>query len=275
MSDQEPGHGHHAITQVAVHSLFSDVPEGGKLLGHTEKEFFSQLDHCQDYADGFPLGMESHGHVNRLDGDTYITSSLAPDAQAKHAVSDPSKSAGWNLDKIHNYIVDSLMTARSCHLHGDREGEWQALGAAIHCLQDSYSSAHMFRDPTHPDDPNASIQAINTFSYGFLGDNYRNGDTHEEVFDKVPMTDGRLERATDRASADASTTIMQIYIHQLHSTEDGAYDAFIVALDPLFHGPHATVFNHRLAYEMDPVLGPRSLGYNDPACRPSGRSGDD
>jgi hypothetical protein len=194
MSDQEPGHGHHALTLHAVHQLFRSLPADSKLLGLNEQEFFTKLDHWQGFADGWFGANAEKGEVRRYPGDTYWPSELAPHAQAKHAVADPWHNAQWNLETIREVLVDNLSSAKAAHARGDSEGEWRHLGAAVHCLQDSFSSAHMFRDPAHPTDPTASIQGINNFSVPHSPTN-----THNALFDQVLITDGRLERGSDRA----------------------------------------------------------------------------
>lgn len=264
MADQEPGHGHEALTRSAVHELFRDLAPGGKLLGLNEQEFFTKLNFWQGYADGFPEGDHFKGHVSNRFGKTYLPAWLAPSAQADHAVADPSKSAQWNLGTIKDFIVNNLAEARDAHLWGDKESEWRHLGAAIHCLQDSYSSAHMFRDADHPDDPTAEIKAINTFGWG-IADSYAAGSTHDGVFDKVPVTDGRLERATDRASVVAAKSILDVYVHQLEGTKpEVARSALSNAVAPFLQGPNAQVFHHALAYQPG-LWGPMATPALDPA----------
>jgi hypothetical protein len=65
MSDQEPGHGHHALTLNAVNSLFSDLPPGSKLMGLGEKEFFNKLDHWQGWVSDSVGGLHPWSDLTR------------------------------------------------------------------------------------------------------------------------------------------------------------------------------------------------------------------
>ena len=93
MSDQEPGHGHHVLTEQAVHELFKTQPEGTTLLGLTEGQFSATLDHWQGFADGWFAARAEKGEVFRLPGNTYWPAVVAPGVQGEHALADPTKSA--------------------------------------------------------------------------------------------------------------------------------------------------------------------------------------
>jgi len=219
MSDQELGHGHHALTQNAVQSLFSDFPPGSKLMGLSENEFFNKHDHSQNFADGFPFGDHFAGHASRYPGNTYLPSEVAPHAQAAHAVAAPRHDAKWNLEVIRHFVVDNLAAAKAAHAMGDQQGEWRHLGAAVHCLQDSYSSAHMLRDPSNPTDPTATIQGINNFSIP-----HTPTSTHNSTFDSVPVTEGRLvafsylRKYAEAAGPDIKRCIRWMWLCQVRET---------------------------------------------------------
>src|SRR5271156_1620222 len=95
-------------------------------------------------------------------------SPASPSAQREHSMADPSKSAEQNLTEIRAWVTGNLYLAHVAHGMGNSALEWKYLGAAVHALEDSYSNAHMFRDPSNPTDPHAHIEAINNFVTGAI-----------------------------------------------------------------------------------------------------------
>ena len=234
MSDQKKGAGHHAITREATHKLFSKSGKNGKIMGLDEHAFFKKLDKWQAFADRSPVGgilEPTPGGV----GDTWHQAQDNPGAQRKHSMADPSKSGKENLQDIQKFITDQLLQARYFHSQGNYEKEWQCLGAAVHALEDSYSNAHVFRDPNNPTDPYAKIEAFNVF-YWF-------NTTHNKIFDSVPVTDGHLERATDQASRDAVAKILSIYFDHLDDSDNITNDLLSKEILNLLHGDDIHVFN--------------------------------
>jgi hypothetical protein len=99
--------------------------------------------------------------------------------------------------------------------------EMRSLGAASHALQDSYSSAHMFRDTDNPADPHAPVKGINTFSPG------GQANTHDKRFDEVAVdTDHNLERDSDQAAAAATAEILNNYYEHRDDSDSDSHNAF-------------------------------------------------
>ena len=92
------------------------------------------------------------------------------------------------------WVAGNLYEAYVGHVSGHSEMEWKCLGAAVHAIEDSYSSAHVFRDANAASDPHARIEALNNFSP------LTHHQTHDSTFDQVAISDGILERATDQAA---------------------------------------------------------------------------
>jgi murein DD-endopeptidase MepM/ murein hydrolase activator NlpD len=250
MSDQERNRGHHVVTMHAVKMLFDAMP-GEKLLGLSPQQFFEKLDHAQAFADRSPAGplLELKPLIGSPAdkapfgwGDTWMSSVDAPGSQMRHATADPRLTAQENLKLIQSFVVEQLMMAKAYHDRGDTAKEWQHLGAAVHCLEDSYSSAHMFRDATHPADPTASVQGINNFTWK------EETRTHDGLFDQVPVvaTDNSLARASDQAGALAVKELLTIYVSHVDDREWGQLrDALADTTDKFFHGPEAKVLDSR------------------------------
>jgi len=193
--------------------------------------------------------------------------------QREHAVADPKLTAQENLAAIKGFIVGELVAAKECHARGDQAGEFKHLGRAAHCLEDGYSSAHIFRDPTRASDPFAPVQGIMNFSpvsRPWTPDTASN--THNESFDSVPTVpgDGSLARSTDQAGAHALRLVFATYINEVDSGDlAAARHAFEAAVNPLFSGDGAVVLDrpdaeyHRM--EQEHYRNEQSIEAQEPA----------
>jgi len=221
--------GHHAITRTAVDQLFHSLSrDDGSVMGHGKEQFFKLLDHAQEHAD-------------RWHGPTTHGSALDANAQREHSMADPSKSPEQNLRDIRAFVTGNLYSAHVAHGMGKSALEWQYLGAAVHALEDSYSNAHMFRDPSHPTDPHAHIEAINNFVTAGIPLAW---NTHDGNFDKVAVTEGYLERATDQAASSAVSELLTIYVDHLSSTPQEAYEAFRQSAGNFYQGSDSVLVLH-------------------------------
>ena len=160
--DQESGGGHPLITFLAVKKLFAETAVDGKIRGNSEQQLYESLNKWQGYADRSPAGFAENTPTGG--GDTYLWSGMVPDSQRAHSMADPRKSGAENLRDIKAYIAGNLYVAKVAHDAGNAELEGKSLGAAVHTLEDSFSSAHAFRDANNPTDAHASIEALNNFS---------------------------------------------------------------------------------------------------------------
>jgi hypothetical protein len=223
MSDQEKGHGHHALTREAVHELFTsgrgEVGADGqvRIRGMTEDQYFAELDKAQEHADRI------------IGGDTWHDASSDPDAQRHHAMADPHKSGAQNVADTENFITGELESARAHQ--GTHKEEMAHLGAAAHALEDSYSEAHEFRgESVFQGDPTAPIESLNVFHP--LGLHHGPGGisegTHLPYLDHVPTGHGTgktdaygiahnadgsvpLERGSDQAAGHATAEMLERY----------------------------------------------------------------
>jgi hypothetical protein len=268
MSDQEKDRGHHVVTWHAVRQLFEMNP-GGTLLGHNQSDFFHKLDDAQARADGVPfpgitgpvMGHFEHVKEDIRSGNASTarpSSGLfgAPDVQREHAIADPKMSAHENVAAIKGFILDQLIAARAAHDAGDSAAEFTHLGRAVHCLEDSYSNAHMFRDPSNPMDPNSPINAVLNFHPA------SHTNTHVGTFDSVPTVPGDPTNALARLSDQAAAKAIGIVLHTYVSRPDvcggdsaAIKQAFQRTLDPFFHtsstvqvldDKHSAAFQHQL-----------------------------
>jgi len=255
MSDQEIGAGHHAITAAATHRLFEMANTDGKVLGMTESQFFQAMDHWQGYADRSPLGGWMEQTPFGL-GNTWEPSSWNPDAQRAHSMADPSQTGDQNLENVRDYIVFNMMQAKEAR---GQEQELECLGAAVHALEDSYSSAHVFRDPQNPIDPGAQIIAFNNFSPG------TDAQTHDKVFDKVAVSSDRLiERGTDQAAAVAVAEMLKSYVDNVPNDFSWSQEAFSQTVSPFFRGDDIQVYSNK----NDPAYqAQRDAHYQNEVCR--------
>ncbi len=231
MSDQEKGAGHHAITLETTSLLFRRPGNHGKILGLSENKFYEKLDHWQAYADRI-LTFE---HFRFDVGDTWMPEDWNRDAQRKHSVADSHKTGAENLKDIQNFIVNQLDLAKGYHLKNDSTHEWQCLGAVVHALQDSYSNAHVFRDPGNPTDPYSPIQAFNVY--------YWEDSTHDDKFDVVPVIHDDLYRGTDKAAASAGAILIGLYIEHVNDPADAASQLFTNEVTSLLHGEDILVLS--------------------------------
>jgi hypothetical protein len=234
MSDQEKKAGHHAITLETTSLLFRRPGNHGKILGLTENKFYEKLDYWQAYADRSLLG-GTFEHTPFGFGDTWMPEDWNRDAQRKHSVADSHKTGAENLKDIQNFIVNQLDLAKGYHLEKDYKNEWQCLGAVVHALQDSYSNAHVFRDPGNPTDPYSPIQAFNVY--------YWEDSTHDDKYDKVPVINDDLYRGTDKAAASAGAILLGLYIEHVNDPVDVASQLFTNEVTSLLHGENILVLS--------------------------------
>ena len=236
--DQEFGAGHPLITAEATSHIFQKLAVNGKVMGLSEDKFYKCLNDGQSFADRSPAGRIENTPFGL--GDTWMPTWLSSGAQARHSMADPDLTGGENLRGIRDFVNKCLMNAHSAHIEGNSADEWQWLGAAAHALEDSYSSAHAFRDPSNPEDPHAAIQAFNTFNW--FGD----GDTHDEGFDSVPVQGDNLVRGTDKAAANAVAELFGVYVKTLGVPDQDASTAYSGLTRSLLHGSDIKVFKDRL-----------------------------
>lgn len=228
--DQDPRGGHPAVTRAAVEELFKNAPPGAQLLGLNKEAFYDKLNHVQHYADRI------------ISGDTLHQSSQDPDAQRHHSMADPNKSGDSNVADCRNFIAGALSVAQVQFHAGNLGDAWVSLGAAVHALEDSYSNAHVFRDPAHPTDPHAGIEAMLNFEW------WGKHDTHEELFDKVPVESaGHLARPTDQAAATAVAELLHTFFSHLSDTSPSASEAYDRMVSSFIHGEGVHVFADRNA----------------------------
>ncbi len=257
MSDQEEGKGHHVTTMHAVRHLFERIP-GERLLGQTPQEFFNRLDAAQGQVDGMPFADHilphylykafgvvtgsPHEVIVSGPGTTILPSALAPEAQTAHALSNPHLNAQQNLEAMKTYLVTELMAAKEAHARGDVQGEFMHLGRVTHLVEDSYSQAHMLRDPSRPGDPEAHVNALLNFSTLSWVDS----NTHEKSFDSVPTVaaNNDLARMTDQAGPQALGRIFATYVQNVDSADLAAVKAtFQSSVQSYFTGQDAVTFD--------------------------------
>uniref|UniRef100_UPI0035CBF6D8 hypothetical protein n=1 Tax=uncultured Sphingomonas sp. TaxID=158754 RepID=UPI0035CBF6D8 len=263
MSDQEVGRGHHVTTMHAVRHLFETLP-ADRLLGHTPQQLFDRLDAAQAKVDGVPLGNSRLAHYISLasgerlsqgSGSTVLPSTWAPEVQKAHALSNPHLSSYENLNAIKSYLVDELTAAKAAHQRGDSNAEFEHLGRVAHSMEDSYSQAHMLRDPTRPSDPEAPIKALLNFD-SIPG---AASNTHAKAFDKVPTDPSNNDpaRPADQAGAEALGRVLSAYVNTIDSADPIAtHAAFRDAVQPFFQADHLVTFDnkHDPAYQQQLAL---------------------
>jgi hypothetical protein len=221
MENNSPHQGHPVITRQAVHDLFAQLPEGSKVLGHNQAQFFDSLNRGQEYADRI------------AGGKTWLPSILVPGAQREHSMADPRHSGVQALHDVRDFVATQLALAAGAHIEHDSKAEMRYLGAAIHAVQDSYSSAHVFRDPGDPSDPRATIQSFNIWDPG------QPDHTHSSEFDKTHATDDKPNRPADQAAEQASVDVLKGYLAVINNGVpefNASVQTFLHVIDPFFVG---------------------------------------
>ena len=217
--DQSPGH--HAVTRDAVHALFSHdvgVVDGqGLIRGMNETEYFDRIDHGQAFQDRL------WDHEKHELGPTTHSWSADPEVQKDHSLADAHKSGMANLEADRDNVAQKMIDSRQA---GNPDSGMQILGAAIHALQDSYSSAHMWRsDSVYAGDHKAPIQSINLFDASGLkpfspGLPFTEG-THDPRFDKVSVdVNGHVVSGSAVAASKATLEALIVYEHDIRQHTD-------------------------------------------------------
>jgi hypothetical protein len=230
MSNQNSGAGHHAITRAAVREFFQHVnPPGGVIDGMNEDAYFHALDAAQENADRLldvevlPGGGDPPGvgpGVVVTPGPTTHPAWADGKAQREHGMADPNHTGAWNLETDKQFVEDRAMNAHTAAVRGDRAGEMEALGAAAHALEDSYSEAHAWRtNAANHGDPTAAVQSFNVFDPlpNIHGGHITGGKitgqelTHTDEFDNVPVETplGNLIHGSDQAAAHATAGMLE------------------------------------------------------------------
>lgn len=118
-----------------------------------------------------------------------------PAVQRQHSMASPYVSGERNLTADRSYAVDMLNAAYEIGRYGHyppvEHREMVPLGAALHAVEDSYSSAHLWRgDSVYSGDATAPIKSFNVF------DAFGHGpmNTHDGRFDKALPASGSFIR---------------------------------------------------------------------------------
>ena len=231
--DQADGAGHHAVTKMAVHQLFGpdEVGASGTIGGYSETQFFQKLDAAQQ-------------HQDRIWGPTTHPAWAHPHAQREHAMASPYTTGLDNLHTDRDYVVGELDKAHAAHLAGDSKGEMSHLGAAAHALEDSYSDAHAFRDPSvYAGNPEAKVESFNVFDPAGISTHgpidapvsYIGEGTHDARFDVVPIDkDGNPVLPDHQAGAKATAEMLKTYFDARDKDGHSAHAAHMETLDKFF-----------------------------------------
>ncbi|BAC91260.1 hypothetical protein [Gloeobacter violaceus] len=195
------------------------------------------------------------------DGDGHLTSTEIKSGMGDKKLAESAAYLSRELGNLEELSNDELGDENDGFTQKDlQKAEMRSLGAATHALEDSYSSAHMFRDTTDPSDPHARVEGINVFNpldeetttgaadgaavgalFGGLagalvgavaggligvGQDEDMG-THDHRFDEVPVDEeGRLARASDLAAAAASAEMLSTYYEHRDDDDAAAHQAF-------------------------------------------------
>ncbi len=259
---------HHEIVRQAVHRLFAEQPAVAAKFGVTEAELFLQLDHGQAIADS-PLGP------------TWLPAVLVPWAQAEHAMASPNGTGNQTrdiverfgnqaLDKVKEFMTDKVAEARFWNANEVANPQAQyfefiTLGAALHCLMDSYSGDHMNRDYSNGFSIDAPVVGIHTFGW-LIG-------THTpklDELDQMAFVDGRLERASDRVVAvEAIVRFLETYLADRES--NGPPIATTNFIGQTFLGGNVQLFAHPTGVgfkEQQDLANSREVCANNPLSPP-------
>lgn len=212
---------HREITRRGVAELFRE-DGSGRIAGLVGSVYLSMLNRAQAYQDRV-------FDRRTVVGPTLHPATWNPGIQRAHALADPRLAGAANLRIINDYVLAELMLARAA---ADRTAEMARLGAAIHAVQDSYSSAHTWRaDAVYEGDRYAPVQSLNVFHPVLR-------DTHDQRFDRPPLDGG-----TVRAAVGATTELLATYES---SRDDAEPTALRQLVDRLFRpGERGVEVNHR------------------------------
>jgi hypothetical protein len=163
--------GHQSITAASAAMLFEKCAVGGRLWGLDLHHFTKRL-------------IEAVEKPDSIWGDTWKPACSVPDAQAAHSLAKFHQPAAKAIADIKDYVHENIEQGHWQHAnaksHSPNNAEWEALGRALHALQDSYSGAHMFRDTKFVGDPSAKITAVLFFDW-----DHPWSHTHDSSFDQV------------------------------------------------------------------------------------------